>query len=148
MPVFVAEVQQELPFDPDRLAVSLTQFLMRKGIDKQFHLILVDDDYMADLNRRYRKGDGATDVLSFDLGGSELPDDETDGEVYVSLDRAESQAKERNIPMAEEVVRLSVHGLLHLIGYDHEEGGAEEQRMLRETEDGVRHVMEEMDLLH
>ena len=146
MQLFVKGVEQKVPFDPERLTAALTRFLREKGIHKQLHVILVNDDYIADLNRRYRRVEGATDVLSFDLGSSESSDGEAEGEVYVSLDRAQEQAKDLNIPMAEEGIRLIVHGLLHLSGYDHEEGGAAEKRMRRETEIGVKQVLEEMDI--
>ncbi len=145
MQLFVEGVERKVPFDPNRLTAALTRFLREKGIYRQIHVILVNDEYIADLNRRYRRVEGATDVLSFDLGHSERSDGEAEGEVYVSLDRAQEQAKDLNIPMAEESVRLIVHGLLHLSGYDHEEGGAAEKRMQRETEIGVKQVLMEMN---
>jgi probable rRNA maturation factor len=139
--LFVEGVEQKVPFDPNRLTAALTRFLREKGIHKQIHVILVNDEYIADLNRRYRCVEGSTDVLAFDLGPSERSDGEAEGEVYVSLDRAQRQAKDLNIPMAEESVRLIVHGLLHLSGYDHEEGGAAKKRMLKDTEVGVEQVL-------
>ncbi|OPX25485.1 MAG: rRNA maturation RNase YbeY [Candidatus Latescibacteria bacterium 4484_107] len=144
--LFVEGVEQKVPFDPNRMTAALTRFLRGKGIHKQIQVILVNDEYIADLNRRYRRVEGATDVLAFDLGPSERSDDEAEGEVYVSLDRAQRQAKDLNIPMAEESVRLIIHGLLHLSGYDHEEGREAEKRMLKETEAGVKQVLKEMDI--
>lgn len=145
MQLFVEGVRHKLPFDPERLTIALTRFLREKGIHKKIHVILVNDEYIADLNRRYRSVEGSTDVLAFDLGPSEHSDDEAEGEVYVSLDRAQEQAKNLNIPMAEESVRLIVHGLLHLVGYDHEEGGVAEMRMQKETEAGVEQVLRTMN---
>ncbi len=144
--LFGEGVEQKVSFDQNRLTAALTRFLREKGMHKKIHVILVNDDYIADLNRRYRRVDGATDVLAFDLGRSERSDGEAEGEVYVSLDRAQRQAKDLNIPMAEESVRLIIHGLLHLVGYDHEEGGEAEKRMLKETEAGVEQVLRMMDI--
>jgi probable rRNA maturation factor len=144
--LFVKGVEQKVPFDPNRLTAALTRFLREKEIRKQIHVILVNDEYITDLNRRYRCVEGSTDVLAFDLGPSERSDGDAEGEVYVSLDRAQEQAKDLNIPMAEESVRLIVHGLLHLSGYDHEKGGEAEKRMQRETEIGVKLVLKEMDI--
>jgi len=141
--LFVEGVAHKLPFDLDRLTAALTRFLRENGMHKRVHVILVGDRYIADLNRRYRDVDGPTDVLAFDLGVSEHADD-VEGEVYVSLDRAREQAEELEIPMAEEGVRLIVHGLLHLAGHDHEKGGKAEAQMKRETETGVEQVMKWM----
>ena len=147
MQLFIEGVEQKVPFDPDRLTAALTRFLHEKGIRKQIHVILVNDEYIADLNRRYRCVEGSTDVLAFDLGPSERSDGEAEGEVYVSLDRAQRQAKDLNIPMVEESVRLIIHGLLHLSGYDHEKGRAAEKRMQKETEAGVEQVLRAMDAI-
>ena len=146
MQLFVEGVEQKIPFDPNRLTAALTRFLREKGIHKKIHVILVNDEYITDLNRRYRHVEGSTDVLAFDLGSSERSDGEAEGEIYVSLDRAQRQAMDLNIPMAEESVRLIVHGLLHLSGYDHEKGGEAKKRMLKETEAGVEQVLRAMDI--
>jgi len=140
--LFVEGVAHKLPFDLDRLTAALERFLREKGMRKRIHVILVGDEYIADLNRRYRHVEGPTDVLAFDLGPSErADDDEVEGEIYVSLDRAQEQAEERAVPMAEESVRLIVHGLLHLAGHTHQKGGEAEKRMNRETEAGVKQMM-------
>lgn len=144
MQLFVEGVEHKVPFDLDRLTAVLGRFLREKGMRKRINVILVGDEYIADLNRRYRHVEGPTDVLAFDLGPSERTDDEAEGEVYVSLDRAQEQAEESAIPMAEESVRLIVHGLLHLAGYDHEKGQEAEKRMKRETEAGVKQAMQWM----
>jgi len=77
-------------------------------------LILCSDYAIRKLNREYRKIDRATDVLSFHFGDPDLL-----GEVYISLQRARVQAKRYGLTYEEELKRLLIHGLLHLIGYDH-----------------------------
>jgi probable rRNA maturation factor len=77
-------------------------------------LILCSDYIIRKLNRRYRKIDRATDVLSFPFGDPDLL-----GETYISLQRAKIQAKRYGLTYNEELKRLLIHGLLHLIGYDH-----------------------------
>ncbi|MCS7232976.1 MAG: rRNA maturation RNase YbeY [Synergistetes bacterium] len=84
-------------------------------------LVFVDDEAMIPINRAYTGREGSTDVLSFPMM------DEVDkdgsfavlGEVIVSIDRALSQAKEAGWSSASEVKLLVIHGLLHLLGYDH-----------------------------
>lgn len=85
------------------------------------NIILVDDKYITRLNREFLDENRSTDVLSFGMkeGKRMNPEPDVLGEVYVSLDRAEKQAKEYSHSFQEEVNLLAVHGLLHLLGYDH-----------------------------
>jgi len=93
----------------------------------ELSLYVTDDQEIRELNRTYRKKDRPTDVLSFPLGekaeGYLLL-----GDVVISQDAAERQAKELGHSLKEEIKRLAVHGLIHLLGYDHEKGGEEERR--------------------
>ena len=83
-------------------------------------LLLTDDAQIRSLNRDYRGFDAPTDVLSFDV--NEL-DPETGqlylGEIIISIHRAAKQAKKNGHPLEAEVQLLIVHGILHLLGYDH-----------------------------
>ena len=81
-------------------------------------LVLVNDDYMSDLNTTYRSKEGTTDVLSFDLG--DIPGQDSSGEVYISLPQAQRQAAALGVPPLVELARLLVHGLLHLAGWVHD----------------------------
>jgi len=74
------------------------------------------------LNREYLGRTGPTDVIAFDLSGE---DDALVGDVYISVDRAAAQAEEHGVPWKEELLRLEVHGILHLLGYDHEQDEGE-----------------------
>lgn len=81
-------------------------------------LVLINDDYMSDLNTTYRSKEGTTDVLSFDLGT--IPGQDSSGEVYISLPQARRQAAALCVPPLVELARLLVHGLLHLAGWVHD----------------------------
>ena len=81
-------------------------------------LVLINDDYMSNLNTTYRSKEGTTDVLSFDLGT--IPGQDSSGEVYISLPQAQRQAAALSIPPLVELARLLVHGLLHLAGWVHD----------------------------
>jgi len=78
------------------------------------------------LNLRFKGREGPTDVLAFDFG-----EDDFLGEVYVSADRAREQSVEYGITETEEIKRLVVHGILHLLGYSHDEMKAKMDRYLR-----------------
>lgn len=82
----------------------------------QFSLTFVDDDSIRELNRRYLDHDGVTDVIAFALH----EDDEAPlGDIYVGIDQARRQARDAGIALEEELVRLAIHGTLHVLGYDH-----------------------------
>jgi probable rRNA maturation factor len=85
------------------------------------NIILTDDRYITRLNRKFLKRNRSTDVLAFGMKESKKKSPEADllGEIYISLDRAEKQAKESNQSFQKEVYLLVAHGLLHLLGYDH-----------------------------
>jgi probable rRNA maturation factor len=81
-------------------------------------LTLVDDDAIRSINREYLGKDRATDVIAFSLGeGGRLL-----GDVYVGVEQALRQAAELRVDPAEELVRLAVHGTLHVLGHDHPDG--------------------------
>jgi rRNA maturation RNase YbeY len=83
-------------------------------------LVLIDDGYMSRLNATYRGMEGATDVLSFDLGSTPGQANTDRGEIYISLPQAKRQAAALAVPLLEELSRLLVHGLLHLAGWVHD----------------------------
>jgi len=87
-------------------------------------LVLTGDDEIRELNRQYRRKDKATDVLSFPLGDPYML-----GDVVISIDRAAAQAESYGVTVDEELGRLLIHGILHLIGYDHVNGGHQARKM-------------------
>ena len=89
-------------------------------------VLVTDDAQIADLNRRYRGKDGPTDVLSFPGAGPNTPMEYRHlGDIVISYDRAADQAETIGHSPAEEIRFLCLHGLLHLIGYDHETDNGE-----------------------
>lgn len=83
-------------------------------------VVLTTDRAIRALNRKYRGNDRPTDVLSFDIGHG-LDAGEPFGDVVISVETARRQAREYDAPLQTELVRLLVHGTLHLCGYDHQE---------------------------
>lgn len=92
---------------------------------------LIGDAEMHRLNRDYRGKDKPTDVLAFAMReGDRVPGDDGEiGDVVISLDTAARQALERGHDLATEVRTLLIHGVLHLLGYDHERSPSEARRM-------------------
>ena len=103
---------------------------------------LVNDDAIKELNNQFRNIDSATDVLSFPLGenGEYDVNPETGakmlGDVVISVDRALSQAELYGHGIEREIAYLTVHSVLHLLGYDHVNGGLE-KTVMREKEEVV-----------
>jgi rRNA maturation RNase YbeY len=96
----------------------------------ELSVVLVDDAEIAQLNLQYRDKSGATDVLSFSLVEGDHSDHRGQllGDVVISVETAAAQARERHRGLDEEVARLLIHGVLHLLGHDHME--AEERRRM------------------
>lgn len=91
----------------------------------------VSDRVMRELNWRWRGKRGTTDVLSFPAGQDEFEKVEgwTLGDVVISVEQAERQAREQGLEFEEEVSQLILHGVLHLCGYDHETDKGEMHRL-------------------
>jgi len=100
----------------------------------ELSIALVDDQEIRALNQTWRQKNKATDVLSFSL--IEGTDGEQSGglmgDVVISVETAAAQAKERHRGLNEEVAKLVIHGLLHIVGFDHEND--EEARSMRREE--------------
>lgn len=112
------------------------------GADAEVSITFVDNEAIHELNARYRNVDRETDVLSFPLGENGVYDENLDtgakllGDIVISIPKAMEQAKEYNHSLQREIGFLTVHSMLHLLGYDHEDGGLEQVRM-REKEEQV-----------
>ena len=103
---------------------------------------IVDDERIHELNKQYRNVDRSTDVLSFPLGAEGVYDVNNDtgaqmlGDIVISIEHAQKQAELYGHSFDREIAFLTVHSMLHLLGYDHEAGGLELVRM-REKEEAV-----------
>lgn len=102
----------------------------------------VDNEQIKELNSTYRNIERETDVLSFPLGENGVYDINPAtnakmlGDIVISMEKAVEQSALYNHPLQREIGFLTVHSMLHLLGYDHEAGGIEEVRM-REKEETV-----------
>ena len=90
--------------------------------EAELSILITDDEEIRTLNRNYRSVDSPTDVLSFSQVEWDGPviAPQLLGDVVISWETAQSQARDLGHTLAEEMKRLLVHGILHLLGYDHE----------------------------
>ena len=108
----------------------------------EISVTFVDNDRIHELNKQYRNKDMPTDVLSFPMGENGQYDIDEDngckvlGDIVISMQRAMEQAELYGHGLQREVAYLTVHSMLHLLGYDHEGSGLEAVRM-REREEAV-----------
>jgi probable rRNA maturation factor len=111
-----------------RVRRALARVLRSTGIvEDAVSIAFVDDVGMRELNRVYRKKDRPTDVLSFPAGDDGLPDAFAHllGDLVISVDTARAQARACAHPLDVEIAVLVTHGLLHLLGFDHERSAAD-----------------------
>ena len=115
--------------DQDILELDEVKKVLYKAMEKEnlentsFNLIIVDNEYIHELNKNYRHIDRETDVITFALEDEDslvLPTEERIlGDIYISVDKASSQALEYGHSFLRELSFLAVHGFYHLLGYDH-----------------------------
>jgi probable rRNA maturation factor len=94
--------------------------------DADLSITFVSNRSIAALNRRHLGHSGPTDVISFEIARS-APGIPVAGDVYIAPDVARVNARELGVPVAEELARLVVHGILHALGYSHPEGPSEDR---------------------
>ena len=102
--------------------------------DGEVSILFTDDTTISQLNERYRGIEGPTNVLAFPMSESGVPEDDSGmlGDIVVSLDRAVQESEDLGESLEETVYRLLIHGLLHLLGFDHERSFEEGLRMSEE----------------
>ena len=151
MEVIISNYPEELSF-PQEIIDNVTKAAEMVGElygveNGEVSVTLTDNAYIHTLNRQYRGIDRPTDVLSFALNESEEPeidgglDVNVLGDLIISVERAEEQAADYGHSVRREMAFLTVHGMLHLLGYDHME---DEERAEMEAEQ--RFVMEKLGI--
>ena len=103
--------------------------------DKELSILFTNDQYIAELNKEYLNRDGPTNVLAFPMLSplEEKIDIPILGDIVISVDTAIREAKECNESLDQTIERLIIHGILHLLGYDHEDS-KEAIKMVKEEE--------------
>jgi len=115
-----------------KLKTQLTKLLGTLNLlEAELSVLFVGDRAMRTLNQQYRGKDRTTDVLSFSLREGRFNKVQPNmlGDIVISVPTAGQQAVDAGLTLQQELERLLVHGLLHLVGYDHERGAAEDRTM-------------------
>ena len=94
-------------------------------------IIFCDDNYLSKLKMKYFNEDVLTDVLAFPIKNDTV----LESEIYISYDRALASSKEFDVPLNSEIIRLIVHGLLHLLGY--RDDNAESKKIMFDKQESI-----------
>lgn len=110
---------------------------------KEVSLVFLDNADIQEINRDYLDRDWPTNVISFAIGEGDFPGINPDllGDVVISVERAMSDALEGDLPFEDELDFLIIHGLLHLIGFDHERGTDAEAALMKKKEQELFQVL-------
>lgn len=138
------EYKNASAIDINEIALAVLNYM--KLSDKEINLIICSDKNIHSINKEYRKKDRATDVISFANREEEFPNNviegkEQLGDIFLSLETAYSQSIEYEVTFKQEITRLIIHSILHLLGYDHETNPSDEKRM-RNKEDEIMEFIE------
>ena len=142
MPVFISDDQRERFVDCELLKIQGRNILFFLGCGNQeLSVLLTDDKKIRELNKEYRGQDRATDVLSFpqNEGEENEPDYHLMGDVVISTVTAKRQASQHGLSLEEEIVLLLIHGILHLLGFNHERS-EEACHMKKKTRELFDHI--------
>jgi len=140
----MSKIEVFIQVEEDIKELDIVEKVLYKAIEKEelenvyFNLIIVDNEYIHELNKKYRDIDRETDVITFALEDENsvlLPSTERIlGDIYISIDKAKSQAEEYGHSLLRELSFLAVHGFYHLLGYDHTTS-EEEKKMFAKQEE-------------
>jgi len=133
------EVEEEIK------ELETVEKVLEKALEKEklentyFNLIIVDNNYIHELNKKYRNIDRPTDVITFALEDENsiiIPNEERIlGDIYISIDKAREQSQEYQHSLLRELCFLAVHGFYHLLGYDHQT--KEEEKIMFQKQEEV-----------
>ncbi len=111
---FAEDVEYDLP-NPTKAKRWLKFVIETEGFTlNQLNYIFCSDEYLLNMNREHLQHDYYTDIITFDTSDNEK---QVEGEIYISTDRVKENAENLSIEFDEELRRVIVHGVLHLVGY-------------------------------
>jgi len=110
---------QEEKIAGEEIKKEILKVLKTHKTEGELSITFGDGELLRKINKKYRKKNKTTDVLSFNLGDEK----KIMGDIYISIPAAKKQAKEYNVSLKDELLRLAEHGTLHVLGYTHKEMG-------------------------
>jgi probable rRNA maturation factor len=112
----------------------LKEVLEGEGLkEKRISVAFVKSDKIKEINSQYRKKESSTDVLSFSFNDNEFL-----GEIIICPEKVKQNANEFGVPFEKELVKVFIHGILHLLGFDHEKNSFEAKKMKEKEENYLK----------
>jgi len=137
MEILINNEFSEIKVDARKIEQQIGKVLISLDCNEhEISILFIGDQGIRDLNHQFRNIDRSTDVLSFPqilAGELEIPGALVLGDVAISLETARCQSEKHGLSFEEELTLLLIHGILHLLGYDHEVSDQEEERMRSKT---------------
>lgn len=127
---FYEDISFSLP-NPRKRSLWIKKAIAGEGFSlKNLNYIFCSDEHLLSINREYLQHDTYTDIVTFDNSDTE---DIVEADIFISVDRVAENAGDRNISFEDELDRVLIHGVLHLVGYD--DKSPAEARLMREKEE-------------
>ena len=137
MIIQIANNQDLIKIDKRKIRSAISKILKYLNCaDKEVSVTFINDEAIQQLNNQYRNKNKPTDVLSFSLQEGEFGCINPDvlGDVVISVETAQKNAQKNNLSFEQEINFLIIHGLLHLLGFNHENTTKEQTRKMKEKE--------------
>jgi len=132
MAILIENRLNKINIDIPRVSQALNNILKYLHVeDSEISVLFVDDEGIKDINNRYLNRNYPTNVIAFSMREGEFGDINPHilGDIVISAETALRDAEQENLPFEDELDYLMIHGILHLLGYDHEESESESKRM-------------------
>jgi probable rRNA maturation factor len=144
MKIWIRNWQKLIPLDLKKIRRAAQRILANLGLpDAELSLLLVNDVQIQELNRRYLRRDKPTNVLAFPMREGEFSNLHPHllGDLVISVETAKRQSKRSGLGPMEMVTLLMIHGILHLLGYEHEGTRKEAREMALKQRELFRSVL-------
>jgi probable rRNA maturation factor len=142
--VFIKNQQEIIPLEAKKIRKAAERILASLRISGyELSVLLLDNKGIRAVNKKYLNRNRPTNVISFSLTEGEFGNINPHvlGDVVISVEKALEQAETRGTSLEEELTFLLIHGILHLVGYDHEKKGSEREKMRKKEKEVYKVVM-------
>jgi len=142
--VFIKNQQEIIPVEAKKIRKAAERILASLRISGyELSVLLLDNKGIRAVNKKYLNRNRPTNVISFSLTEGEFGNINPHvlGDVVISVEKALEQAETRGTSLEEELTFLLIHGILHLVGYDHEKKGSEREKMRKKEKEVYKVVM-------
>lgn len=127
---FTEDISFKIPF-PRKTSKWISDTISKENsILKQLNYILCSDEYLQEINLEYLNHKSLTDIITFD---NSEESGQIEGDIFISIDRVKENAEKFKVPFENELLRVIIHGALHLIGYSDKTDS--EKKVMRKKED-------------